>query len=39
LLPAGIEPSDDPILQARSGAYAISVSRRLANRPKRVAVT
>lgn len=31
LLPAGIEPSDDPILQARPGAYAISVSRRLAN--------
>jgi catalase len=27
-LPEGIEPSDDPILQARPGAYAVSLSRR-----------
>jgi catalase len=27
-LPAGIEPSDDPILQIRAAAYAISLSRR-----------
>ena len=29
LLPAGIEPSDDPILLARAETYAISLSRRL----------
>jgi catalase len=28
MLPAGIEPSDDPLLQARSAAYAISLARR-----------
>lgn len=28
LLPRGIEASDDPVLQARSSAYAISVQRR-----------
>jgi len=27
-LPAGIEPSDDPILQMRASAYAVSLSRR-----------
>lgn len=27
-LPKGIEPSDDPILAARPGAYAVSVTRR-----------
>jgi catalase len=27
-LPEGIEPSDDPILQIRPAAYAVSVSRR-----------
>lgn len=30
-LPAGIDPSDDPVLLARSAAYAVSLSRRLAN--------
>ena len=30
-LPAGIAPSADPILAARSGAYAVSLSRRLSN--------
>ena len=29
LLPAGIEPSDDPILLIRAPAYAVSLSRRL----------
>lgn len=29
LLPAGIEPSDDPILHIRAPAYAVSLSRRL----------
>ncbi len=29
LLPAGIEPSDDPILNIRAPAYAVSLSRRL----------
>jgi catalase len=29
LLPAGIEPSDDPILLVRAETYAISLSRRL----------
>lgn len=29
LLPDGIEPSDDPILLVRSGAYAASLTRRL----------
>jgi catalase len=28
LLPDGIEPSDDPILQIRAAAYAVSLSRR-----------
>ena len=28
-LPKGIEPSDDPILAARPGAYAVSVTRRV----------
>ncbi|HLJ22434.1 MAG TPA: catalase family peroxidase [Stellaceae bacterium] len=28
VLPAGIEPSDDPLLRARSAAYAVSFSRR-----------
>jgi catalase len=28
LLPAGIEPSDDPILAVRAEVYAISLSRR-----------
>ena len=31
-LPTGIEPSDDPILYARSGAYAESFSRRYGER-------
>ncbi len=30
VLPKGIEPSDDPVLQARAAAYAVSASRRLA---------
>lgn len=30
ILPAGIEPSNDPVLLARPAAYAVSVSRRLA---------
>jgi catalase len=29
LLPSGIEPSDDPILNIRAPAYAVSLSRRL----------
>lgn len=29
LLPAGIEPSDDPMLNIRAPAYAVSLSRRL----------
>jgi catalase len=29
LLQAGIDPSDDPILNARAEAYAVSLSRRL----------
>jgi catalase len=29
-LPEGIEPSDDPVLQVRSPAYAVSLSRRSA---------
>ena len=33
VLPAGIEPSDDPLLSARSAAYSISFSRR-AGEPK-----
>ncbi|WIM10368.1 catalase family peroxidase [Enhydrobacter sp.] len=32
-LPAGIEPSDDPLLSARSAAYSVSFSRR-AGEPK-----
>jgi catalase len=28
VLPAGIEPSDDPLLRARSAAYAVSFTRR-----------
>ncbi len=28
LLPSGISPSDDPLLPARSGAYAVSLTRR-----------
>ncbi|MNE94260.1 Catalase-related peroxidase precursor [compost metagenome] len=28
ILPSGIEPSDDPILAARSSAYAVSFNRR-----------
>jgi catalase len=30
ILPAGIEPSDDPLLPARSSAYAVSFDRRTA---------
>ena len=30
-LPAGIAPSADPVLQARAGAYAVSLGRRSAN--------
>jgi catalase len=30
-LPKGIEPSDDPILAARPGAYAVSLTRRRNN--------
>jgi catalase len=30
VLPEGIEPSDDPVLQVRSAAYAVSYSRRTA---------
>ena len=33
ILPAGIEPSDDPLLSARSAAYALSFERR-AGEPK-----
>ena len=33
VLPSGIEPSDDPLLSARSAAYATSFTRR-ANEPK-----
>ena len=33
VLPAGIEPSDDPLLSARSAAYATSFTRR-AGEPK-----
>jgi catalase len=29
-LPAGLEPSNDPVLQARAAAYGVSLSRRLA---------
>ena len=29
LLPAGIDPSDDPMLLIRAPAYAVSLSRRL----------
>lgn len=29
VLPKGVEPSNDPILEARSGAYAVSQGRRL----------
>ena len=29
VLPSGIEPSDDPLLSARSAVYSVSVSRRL----------
>jgi catalase len=32
LLPSGIEPSDDPLLSARSAAYAVSFRRRAAER-------
>lgn len=31
-LPSGIEPSDDPLLTARSAAYAISARRRISER-------
>jgi catalase len=31
VLPAGVEPSDDPVLLVRSPAYAVSLSRRLEN--------
>jgi catalase len=31
VLPAGLAPSADPVLAARGGAYAVSLSRRLAN--------
>lgn len=30
VLPTGIEPSDDPLLPARAGSYAVSQARRLA---------
>jgi catalase len=30
VLPRGIAPSDDPVLRARSAAYAVSAGRRLA---------
>ena len=32
VLPKGIEPSDDPVLHARSAAYAVSLSRRLSGK-------
>ena len=32
LLPSGIEPSDDPLLSARSAAYAVSFKRRAGER-------
>jgi catalase len=32
MLPAGIAPSDDPLLQARSDAYAVSFTRRSAEK-------
>ncbi|MEA2816132.1 MAG: catalase, partial [Rhodospirillaceae bacterium] len=28
ILPSGISPSDDPLLPARSGVYAVSLTRR-----------
>ncbi|WP_437572634.1 catalase family peroxidase [Sorangium sp. So ce542] len=33
ILPAGIEPSDDPLLSARSSAYAVSLTRRAGEGP------
>jgi catalase len=33
ILPAGIEPSDDPLLSARSSAYAVSLTRRAGEEP------
>jgi catalase len=32
VLPRGVEPSDDPVLRARAGAYAESLARRLGGR-------
>ena len=29
VLPKGVAPSDDPVLMARPGAYAVSLGRRL----------
>lgn len=34
ILPAGIEPSDDPLLSARSSAYAVSLTRRAGEKPE-----
>ncbi|WP_437969711.1 catalase family peroxidase [Sorangium sp. So ce260] len=34
ILPAGIEPSDDPLLSARSAAYAVSLARRAGEKPE-----
>jgi catalase len=39
VLPAGIEASDDPVLNARSGVYAESFRRRAGESPKASAVT
>ena len=38
VLPAGIEPSDDPLLSARSAIYAASYRRRAGGMPSRPAV-
>jgi len=29
VLPSGVEPSDDPLLSARSAVYSVSATRRL----------
>ena len=38
VLPAGIQPSNDPLLSARSAAYASSFTRRATDAPPRASV-
>jgi catalase len=39
VLPAGIEPSDDPILSARSAVYSVSFTRREGEKKEPSAIT